>query len=88
MGSCASVFPLKKSLFVVKKVIAGISSRVRGPQALDTPSSGLKDQRLVPTFSSLVESYCPRGTVTWKLTPTMMSCWYVGNSSIVSAGAP
>jgi len=28
-----------------------------GAPALDTPSSGLMDQRLVPTFRSLVESY-------------------------------
>src|SRR5262245_48972368 len=88
MGACAKLFPPRKSLLVVKNVMAGISSRMRDPQAFDTPISGLKDERLVPTFRSLVESYWPSGAVTRRLTPTMRSCRYVGKSSIVSAGAP
>jgi hypothetical protein len=58
----------------VKKVIAGIIFSVIGPQALDMPASGLKDQRWVPTFRSLLESSCPSGAVTCGLTPRMRSC--------------
>ena len=37
-------------------VVAAATSSVQGPTALETPTSGLKDQRLVPMLTSLLES--------------------------------
>ena len=75
-------------MFSVKKVDPAVYSRVSGPSAFETPSSGLKDQRLVPRFTARLESYWPIGAVTAKLAPMIRSCRYASNSFRVSAGAP
>src|SRR3974377_461027 len=87
-GACSNLLPLKKSGFSVKNVALGTTSSVHGPHALEMPSSGLNDQRLLPRLSNLVSSYCPRGADTCKLIPTMRSCLYFANSFQDSAGAP
>jgi len=40
-------------VIVGENVRLGSSSSVNGPRALENPSSGLKDQRLVPIFKAL-----------------------------------
>ena len=42
---------------------ADVCSNTRGLEAFDRPTSGSKDHRLVPAFTSLLESYCPSGAV-------------------------
>ena len=41
-----------------------VSSSVSDPTALEIPMSGLMNQRLSPRFTSLLESYWPRGADT------------------------
>ncbi len=48
---CERVWPFKKLLLSVKKVGPAESSIVIGPKALEAPSSGRTDQRLVPMFT-------------------------------------
>ena len=45
-------------------------STTHRPKACDTPTSGLTDHRWVPRLISFVESYCPSGGATVRLTPT------------------
>ena len=84
-GKCRARGPgvdgvLRAGLAAEKVMIVGIngdasgSSSVNGPKALERPSSGLMDQRLVPIFTSLSASYWPRGTDTCRLAPRMRSC--------------
>ncbi len=55
IGSCERVWPLRKLVFSVKKVGPAESSTVSGRNALEAPSSGRMDQRLVPRFTSREE---------------------------------
>jgi hypothetical protein len=51
----------KNSGFFVKSQTAAYASSSQWPQRRESPSSGLKDQRLLPRLMSLVGSYWPRG---------------------------
>lgn len=58
---------------IIKKRMPVASSKVNGSMILESPTSGLKDQRFVPTLSSLSELYWPSGAVTSRLAPMMKS---------------
>ena len=56
------------------EVAAAATSSVHGPKALETPTSGLNDHRLVPMLTNRLSSYWPVGADISRLAPMIRSC--------------